>query len=248
MGEATGKVGGHMALPWSAVTISAVFRCDTPVNTNRHTRYHLPKHLKSNRAGRFILVLSCRKRTRFYFFFLSCCKKKRSNSKQQMQQDFFFCILILGIAWMYGNMFPLSSKNRPRHIKRTFTRVSVNNLINWKSIYLNAEFCPSLHCLSLTDGVVGAYVQFDLNQTLSQFLHWHEISASQIHTLAVRNSSGEGATLWKNDEGQNLERHSRKSHRNFSLLFHFACVLLHYFFFPPFFSPLRVVFVPSRWN
>lgn len=161
---------------------------------------------------------------------------------------FFFCILILGIAWMYGNMFPLSSKNRPRHIKRTFTRVSVNNLINWKSIYLNAEFCPSLHCLSLTDGVVGAYVQFDLNQTLSQFLHWHEISASQIHTLAVRNSSGEGATLWKNDEGQNLERHSRKSHRNFSLLFHFACVLLHYFFSPPFFSPLRVVFVPSRWN
>lgn len=68
---------------------------------------------------------------------------------------------------------------------------------------------------SLTDGVVGAYVQFDLNQTLSQFLHWHEISASQIHTLAVRNSSGEGATLWKNDEGQNLERHLRKSKKNF---------------------------------
>lgn len=72
---------------------------------------------------------------------------------------------------------------------------------------------------SLTDGVVGAYVQFDLNQTLSQFLHWHEISASQIHTLAVRNSSGEGATLWKNDEGQNLERHLRKSQKNFPCCF-----------------------------
>lgn len=123
------------------------------------------------------------------------------------------------------------SKNRPRRIKRTFTRVSVNNLINWKSIYPNAELCPSLHCLSLTDGVVGAYVQFDLNQTLSQFLHWHEISASQIRTLAVRNSSGEGATLWKNDEGQNLERHSRKSQRNFSLLFRFR---------------LCAVFIPSN--
>lgn len=121
------------------------------------------------------------------------------------------------------------SKNRPQHKKRKFTRVSVNNLINWKFIYLNTEFCPSLRCLSLTDGVVGAYVQFDLNQTLSQFLHWHEISASQIHTLAVRNSSGEGATLWKNDEGQNLERHSLKSQKNFSLLSRFVCVL---FFFP----------------
>lgn len=129
------------------------------------------------------------------------------------------------------------SKNRPQHIKRKFTRVSVNNLINWKSIYLNTEFCPSLHCLSLTDGVVGAYVQFDLNQTLSQFLHWHEISASQIHTLAVRNSSGEGATLWKNDEGQNLERHSRKSQKKFPCCLHFARVL----FFSPslfFLSPL----------
>lgn len=121
------------------------------------------------------------------------------------------------------------SKNRPAHIKRIFTRVSVNNLINWKSIYLNTEFCPSLHCLSLTDGVVGAYVQFDLNQTLSQFLHWHEISASQIHTLAVRNSSGEGATLWKNDEGQNLERHSRKSQKNFPCCFIFFCVYVFSF-------------------
>ncbi len=130
------------------------------------------------------------------------------------------------------------SKNRPQHIKRKFTRVSVNNLINWKSIYLNTEFCPSLHCLSLTDGVVGAYVQFDLNQTLSQFLHWHEISASQIHTLAVRNSSGEGATLWKNDEGQNLERHSRKSQKNFpccciSLV---SCMCVFFFFFSLFHS------------
>lgn len=132
---------------------------------------------------------------------------------------FYFNVRHIGTRFLYT----WCSNNSPQHIKWTFTGMSVNNLINWKSIYLNTEFCPSLHCLSLTDGVVGAYVQFDLNQTLSQFLHWHEISASQIHTLAVRNSSGEGATLWKNDEGQNLERHSRKSTKNFSLS-HFTCV------------------------
>lgn len=152
---------------------------------------------------------------------------------------FYFNVRHIGTRSLYM----WCANNSPQHIKWTFTGVSVNNLINWKSIYLNTEFCPSLHCLSLTDGVVGAYVQFDLNQTLSQFLHWHEISASQIHTLAVRNSSGEGATLWKNDEGQNLERHSRKSTKNFSLS-HFTCVQD---FFPP--SPRRhVLFVLSSRN
>lgn len=74
-------------------------------------------------------------------------------------------------------------------------------LMNWKIHLSITEFCPSLPPpFSLTDGVVGAYVQFDLNQTLSQFLHWHEnLCEPDSRTLAVRNSSGEVATLRKND-------------------------------------------------
>lgn len=116
-----------------------------------------------------------------------------------------------------------ASKNRPVLIKWIFTR-GVSQQFNTLKIHLSeyTEFCPSLCRLCLTDGVVGAYVQFDLNQTLSQFLHWHDFSSSQICALAVRNSIGEGATLWKNDEGQNLETHSWKVANKLSLLFAFC--------------------------
>lgn len=53
---------------------------------------------------------------------------------------------------------------------------------NWKSRLSLTELCPSHICNpSLTDGVVGAYVQFDLNQNSRQIYSGTSCAVPNLH-------------------------------------------------------------------